>query len=213
MTDEERVAWRIARSGKLTASRAHDLLVGRPATLRRIIAEIRQESEWLAAGNAPVESDAAPLRWGNQWEPVARAVYQLETGYEVEDGGFHLLGADPLGSLVGASPDGLVLKRGVLEIKCGMSPSTHISYISNGPSPRAFAQMQFQMWVLGREWAHFVSYDPRHPPSTRMFVLLVEKDEEFIRAMAEKVLALAEYLRDGTDGPEDHDHNTNQPLF
>lgn len=199
MNDEERRQWRIDRSGKLTASRAHDLMVGRPKSLRRILAEIRTEALALAAGEDPEELEVSAVRWGREWEPVARAEYELSTGYEVVDGGFHLLGADPLGSLVGASPDGLVGEAGLLEIKCGMSPNTHVSYIANGPSSRAFAQMQFQQWVTGRRWCHFASFDPRHPPATRLYVTRVARDEDFIARMAEKVLALAEHLRNGTD--------------
>lgn len=202
MNDAERRQWRIDRSGKLTASRAHDIMVGRPKSLCRILREIREEAAMLARGEDPLELDVAATRWGHEWEPVARAEYQLRTGYEVADGGFHVLGQDPLGALVGASPDGLVMASGVLEIKCGMSPNTHVSYIANGPSPRAFAQMQFQMWVTGRAWAHFVSFDPRHPDATRLFVARVVRDETFVERLAEKVLALAVHLRDDTN-PED----------
>jgi len=198
---------RKARAGKLTASRAHDILVGRPKSLRRILADIRHEAAILAAGEVPPEVNSAATRWGNEWEDTARTEYQIRTSYDAEAGGFHVLGADPLGSLVGASPDGLVGVSGVLEIKCGMSPNTHVSYIANGPSARAHAQMQFQMWCTGRRWAHFVSFDPRHPDATRLYVQRVPRDEFFIEKMAEKVLSLAEHLMNGTEGPADIDNN------
>lgn len=199
MNDAERRQWRIDRSGKLTASRAHDILVGRPKSLRRILREIRDEAALLAGGGDPAELDVAAVRWGNEWEATARAEYELATGYEVAPGGFHVLGEIGLARLVGASPDGLVGDAGVLEIKCGMSPNTHISYIANGPSTRAVAQMQFQLWVTGRAWAHFASFDPRHPASTRIYVQRVPRDDFFIERMTEKVLALAEHLGNGTD--------------
>jgi hypothetical protein len=43
------------------------------------------------------------------------------------------------------------------------------------------------MAVTGREWCDFVSYDPRLPEDLQLFVVRLERDEEYIKAMEAEV--------------------------
>jgi hypothetical protein len=43
------------------------------------------------------------------------------------------------------------------------------------------------MAVTGREWCDFVSYDPRLPEDLQLFVVRLERDEEYIKAMEGEV--------------------------
>ena len=49
------------------------------------------------------------------------------------------------------------------------------------------------MWVTGREWWDFVSYDPRATPEFRLYVERIARDEKYIAKLeAEVVKFLAE---------------------
>jgi hypothetical protein len=45
------------------------------------------------------------------------------------------------------------------------------------------------MWVTGRAWWEFVSYDPRMPEPHRLYIQRIERDDAFI---AELAVAVAE---------------------
>lgn len=111
------------------------------------------------------------MQRGVELEVEARAYYELTTGREVSQVGF-ILKDDQ--KLIGCSPDGLMLDRG-LEIKCP-APSTHISYLLSGKLPTAyFQQVQGSMWVTGFDKWDFLSYCPNLPP----LLLTIEKDAVF----------------------------------
>jgi hypothetical protein len=42
------------------------------------------------------------------------------------------------------------------------------------------AQVQGQLWITGRAWCDFVSFDPRMPKELQLFVQRVERDDVFI---------------------------------
>jgi predicted phage-related endonuclease len=69
-----------------------------------------------------------------------------------------------------------------LEIKCPFGTKEHVrTALSQEVPDQYIAQVQGQLWVTGRQWSHFVSYDPRvKNAGLRMIVVPVERDEEFI---------------------------------
>jgi transglutaminase-like putative cysteine protease len=50
--------------------------------------------------------------------------------------------------------------------------------------------MQFQMWVTGRQWCDWISFDPRAPEAMQLHVYRVERDQEYIGELVARV----EYL-------------------
>lgn len=123
-----------------------------------------------------------PETYTNEWmergkvlEPEARAFYEFEREYVVQETGF--LKHDDYEC--GVSPDGLVNLDGGLEIKCP-APATHVKYIRAGKLPAEYkAQVMGCLWITGREWWDFLSYHPSLPP----FLIRVQRDEEFIQAL------------------------------
>jgi len=53
--------------------------------------------------------------------------------------------------------------------------------------PEHMAQVQGLMWITGRQWWDFVSYDARLPAEYQVYVQRVERDEEFIANLEEKI--------------------------
>jgi len=182
--------WHAARLGKLTASRIKDAFAktskgwgaGRANLMAQLICE-----RLTGSPTATFVNDA--MRWGTETEPQARAAYAFHMGEEVEEVGFV---DHPTIPMAGASPDGLVGKLGLLEIKCP-NTATHLDTLESLAAPPDYIpQMQWQMACTGRQWCDFASFDPRLPEPMRLFVTRVLRDEAYIReqeAMAREFLA------------------------
>ena len=119
------------------------------------------------------------MQRGKQLEPEARAFYEFEREMVVTETGF--IKHDDYEC--GVSPDGLVSLDGGLEIKCP-APATHVRYLRQGRLPSEYkAQVMGCLWITNRDWWDFLSYHPSLPP----FLIRVERDEEFIKALEEIV--------------------------
>ena len=146
--------WFAARAGRVTASNAGALLGMSPHTseadgFRRLVRSMHGfDSEFV--GNVATE-------YGTFHEDGALAEYKMETGREVE----HLAFATH-GDWLGASPDGLLGKRGMLEIKCpfGQRDKNPPEFKSIEEQPHYYAQMQIQMFCTGRDWCNFYQWSP-----------------------------------------------------
>lgn len=185
-TDE----WRTIRAGKITASRASDVMAfgkrdGKPLKAREDYAgDILAE---LLTGEPRAQVRAAPLDWGHDVEAAARAAYEAMTGELVTQSGFVL---HPLLPYAGCSPDGLIGDDGMQQIKCPMNPAVHVWTIRNGMPDEHIAQIQFELWVTARSWSDFVSFDPRMPPHRRLYVQRIERDEAYIEQLAQATASL-----------------------
>lgn len=177
--------WRLARCGKLTASRfAHVMNVlkdGSPgASHRELVTQLAIER----LTGVPVdgyENDA--MRRGRELEAEARAAYEAETGELVEQVAF--VDHPELG-FVGVSPDGLLGDDGLLEIKCPANMAKHLEALRSNEHAHEYRwQLQGQLWVTHRKWVKAVSYDPRFPEHLRLAVCHVERDEAAIRELAD----------------------------
>ncbi|MFT4321408.1 YqaJ viral recombinase family protein, partial [Bartonella bacilliformis] len=82
-----------------------------------------------------------------------------------------------------ASPDGLIGKDGLIEIKC-LHSTTHLRFSLNGDiKPEYLLQMQFQMACTERKWCDFISYDPQFTDqsvSLRIKVQRMNRNDEQI---------------------------------
>jgi putative phage-type endonuclease len=124
------------------------------------------------------------MEWGIENEPLARAAYEVETGFEAKPGGIAL--HDRIKWLM-ASPDGLVGEDGLVEFKCPTT-ATHIEYIGAGVVPPEYHwQMLCQMACSGRKWCDFVSFEPRMPYALQLFIRRMERDDARIAEMEAEV--------------------------
>jgi len=177
--------WYAARLGKATASRFKDAIAalksGAPAQAQRdYLTELVVER----LTQAPTQRyTTAAMTWGTEQEPAARAAYERVTGRIVEETGF--VCHDTL--LAGCSPDGLVDWDGLIEIKCPFNTANHIETLLNGMPAEHIPQVQGQMWITGREWCDFVSYDPRMPEALQLHVQRIQRDEAFIADLERRV--------------------------
>lgn len=184
--------WRIARMGKVTASRIAEVVAttksgdwgaGRANYMAELLIE-------RLTGIPHEGYQSADMRWGNEVEPEARASYAFTHGVEIETVGFvpHLYIDD-----AGASPDGLIGKHGLVEFKCPKT-ATHIQTILTGKIDKEYRlQMQWQMACTERLWCDYNSYDPRVPMKMRLWTTRVVRDDKIIGELEREVpLFLAE---------------------
>ena len=180
-------AWKSLRCGKITASRIADVIAfkkdGSEQACRRDY-RLQIVTEMLTGFPTDYGFESADMRWGREQEPNARIIYADLTGAKVDQIAF---AQHPLIEHAGASPDGLIGKDGLLEIKCPRS-FTHINYILDDVMPVDYIpQVQWQLAATGRKWCDFMSYDPRMPEHLRVFIKHVKRDDVYINAVTIQV--------------------------
>ena len=177
--------WKRQRCGIVTASRMSDITAktksGYSATRANYMAE--KLIERLTGEPQDTYTNAA-MQWGTDNEPFARDAYRFYSGEEVVETGFIL---HPTIKNAGASPDGLVGDKGMLEIKCP-NTATHIEFLRTLDIPLKYQlQMSFQMMTCNREWCDFVSFDPRLPEEMRFAVQTYGLDKNIVEFLTTEI--------------------------
>lgn len=186
--------WFAARAGRLTGSRAADML----ATIKSGEAAARRDyrmqlvCERLTGHSQEDGFVNAAMQRGIDMEPLAFAAYEAVTGNVAVRTGF--LSHDK--NLAGCSLDGHVdAFKGIVELKCPKS-ATHLKYLREGGVPKDYLpQLTHNAWITGCEWVDFLSYDDRFPPELQVFyvrVLAKDLDIPAYEAAALKFLAEVE---------------------
>jgi putative phage-type endonuclease len=189
MTEQRTEEWHQQRAGRITASRFADAIAiskrtGEPTEarnkyLRELVAEILM-------GNAKHSISSKSMQWGTEVEAYAREAYELHTGNLVVESEFLL---HPQYDYIGASPDGLIWTDGGLEMKCPHDEQVHIKTWLEGMPADHIGQVQGCMYVTGRQWWDFVSYDPRQSEPYRLYVQRIPRDEAYIANLETGLLA------------------------
>lgn len=161
--------WFNIRKGKMTAS--HAQAIGNQGKgLDTYITELM--AEYYSSGEKEQFSNRHTDR-GNKLEPIARSLYELETGQSVEQVGFI-----EYDEFVGCSPDGLIDEDSGLEIKC-IDDVKYFKHLINGESEIDSAhlwQIQMNMLISGRDTWKLLVYNPNFEKS--MCIYEIKKDIE-----------------------------------
>jgi putative phage-type endonuclease len=180
--------WFAARLGRLTGSRAADML----ATIKTGEAAARRDLRMQLVCERLTQSlqeDGfinAAMQRGIDCEPLAFAAYESETGQMVQRSGFCAHNT----LAIGCSLDGHIEDfEGILECKCPKS-ATHLRYLKAGVVPADYLpQITHNLWVTGAQWCDFVSFDDRFPAALSFFRVRVNRDEKAIDEYAAKAIA------------------------
>jgi hypothetical protein len=201
--------WRAVRAGKITASQFADAInfmpggepyksgpkKGQPRPPRSSAARdklMRALAFERLSGQPVHEVSSKSMSHGKEVEDFAFEMYELETGNVVRRIGF-AVHSDY--SFIGASPDFLVDPDGGGEVKCPYDEAVHIATIINGMPEEHIAQVQGNMWVHGRCWWDFVSYDPRQAERFRFYRQRIERDDAYIKTLEAGLLQFEHDLR------------------
>ena len=181
--------WLQARLGKITASQSQSLMAakglgkGAETYALELIAEIITE-----------EPKYVPVTWqmehGHEYEPVAREIYELNRKVKVRQ-----VGGIQYDDSMWYSPDGLVGDDGLIEIKCPQ-PLQHLRILTHeGLMDEYYHQIQFGLYASGRAWCDWISYQPNFPDDKSFKVIRVDRDEDYIRLLDERIHEFRELMR------------------
>jgi hypothetical protein len=186
--EQRSLEWRMARCGAVTASKVSDVIKtingGKAYSAKRanyldmIVAE-------RITGKPQDWKEVKSLTDRAEMEPDARACYSFYTGNEVSLVGFV---QHPSIERAGASPDGIVRRSGMIEIKC-LDAGNHLKLFSGDDSVMLeyLPQVHFGMACTGRKWCDFVAFNPTMPEEIKMFRRRIERDEKVIAAIESEV--------------------------
>lgn len=191
-------AWRRERAGHASGSRIFDVM-GTPKARDTYLLQLVCER---LTGEPMPEVFAHSLKWGKDCEPYAKDLYQIDTGRIILDSGFV---KHPSIAWLGSSPDGLVGTEGLVEIKSPHNSLVQLGTWKHGMPSEHKPQVQCNLWVTGRAWCDFISFDPRLPENLRLYVERVPRDDKYIadmekavtRFLAEVNLAVVEFKNKG----------------
>lgn len=171
--------WLLARCGIPTASEFATVLAKgrgggdsktRQTYLYKLAGEVITGQPMEGFSNAHTER-------GHAMEAAARNLYAFMTDAECERVGFIRNGRK------GASPDSLIGKNGLVEIKTKLPHLLIEALLRDDFPPEHKAQCQGQLWVSEREWIDIAVYWPGMP----LFVKRAHRDEAYIRDLASAV--------------------------
>jgi len=169
--------WFAARAGRLTGSRAADML----ATIKSGEAAARRDYRMQLVcerltGQPQDDSSFvnAAMQRGIDLEPMALAAYESVTGNVSVRTGFLSHNTHAAGCSLDGHVDAF---KGIVELKCPKS-ATHLKYLREGCVPKDYLpQLTHNAWITGCEWVDFLSYDDRFPPELQVFyVRVLSKD-------------------------------------
>jgi putative phage-type endonuclease len=178
-------AWLELRKGKATASRVADILAktktGVSASRGNYLIELALQRV-TGVIEASYTNDA--MQWGKDNEQTARTAFEVAHNVFVDQVAFV---DHPTIKDFGCSPDGII-GDSLLELKCPYQSAVHWSYFKDGCPSKYYTQIQAQMSCTGAKSVWFVSFDPRMPSKSQLYIEEVMRDEEFIKKMEEEVL-------------------------
>jgi YqaJ-like viral recombinase domain len=173
--------WFAARLGRLCSSRAADMLAtlksgGEAASRRDLRVQLALERiTGLSQESGYINGD---MQRGIDKEPDAIAAYEAHRGELVQPVGYCL--HDSL--MAGCSPDGFVGDDGLVEVKCPRS-ATHLGYLRDWKVPKDYLpQLTHALWITGRSWIDFCSFDDRFPAPLQLFCVRHRRNDVEIKS-------------------------------
>jgi hypothetical protein len=177
--------WLEARRGLITASSFGKLITSKTrlpadnATSRKYLAALLAER---LTGQLEESYQSDDMVRGSVEEPFARQIYGDHKA-PVETCGF--ITRRRYGVTLGYSPDGLVGRHGLIEIKRPRQEN-QIARILSGEIPEEyFWQIHVGLAVSGRKWCDFISYCPGLP----MMIERIHRDSDITEAIWAATLA------------------------
>lgn len=153
-TDE----WHHLRKGKITGTTLKAIM-GTPKARQEAIYE--KIAERLTVGVESEGDTENPMDRGNRLEPDAIAMFELETGKQVERVGFC---EDETNPMIANSPDGLIGGDEAVEIKA-MGGKNHVKMWLTNKVPDEYEWQVVQYFVVNENLKklYFVGYNPDIP--------------------------------------------------
>jgi len=178
--DQRSPEWYEAKRGVPSASCFDKIVTSTGAPSKQAIGYLYTLAAERIAGVRENSYTSAAMQDGIDREEESRLVYSMLREVEVEQVGFCLHDS----GLYGCSPDGLVGKDGLVELK-NPGGKVAIEYLVDDKLPTAYVQqVQGQLFVTGRKFCDFVSYFPGLPT----LIVRVERDGVFLARLEKQLI-------------------------
>ena len=180
--------WEAIKVGKFSASTCADLLMDKKTKgYTSLIDKIIEER----MTGFPTESRAFKgnsfTERGHELEPMARDDYELRNFIDIVQ-----CGVIELSDWVLCSPDGLIDENGLWQAKCPIFNTQRYYLKTNKVPGNYYKQMQFELYVAGRDYNIFNSFHPYLPAVD----IVVKRDEEMIAEIKQRLI---EAIKEVTD--------------
>lgn len=130
---------------------------------------------------------------GVELEDQARSLYELERSCIAKPVGF--VTNEAISSVAGASPDSLVNKDGLLEIKCPNDVKFFRMIVEGiAVEPQYLWQCQMQILISGRKWVDLCLYNPNFKQS--FLIERINPDKEMQKALRKGLERGAELIKE-----------------
>lgn len=191
--DQRSEEWHKLRMGRFTCSEIHKLMTEPRSKIAKEAGELSETAKTYVMEKVAEtitghrhEISGPALAWGEEWEPYAKTMYEQVFDMVQEIGFLH-------DDYLGGSPDGLVGEKGGIEIKCPFNQGVHLANLLLTPETfkaerkEYYWQIQGYLKLTGRDWFDFVSFDHRFPEEYCMQVIRIQRNEDDILLMVDKV--------------------------
>lgn len=120
---------------------------------------------------------------GNDYEGEAILKYIEITGRDVDYEQRFVRHDD----FIGGTPDGYIGNDGIIEVKCPFNGGNHLKTLLTGEiyNEDYIYQIQGYLWVTGRKWCDFVTYDPDLIDGLQLSIIRVNRNDELIQSISE----------------------------
>jgi len=206
---EDDLVWLKKRAGKVTASSfANFIKKGKDGSYKlsdgKVAEDLIYKIAWerfVINGNIAdafnrVAISSKATEHGVENEGQAAFRYKEVTGNDLQ----YVNKFVECGDSIGGTPDGFVGDDGIIEIKCPFNGGNHLKTLLNKEVYNSdyIYQMQGNMWMTGRKWCDFISYDPDMPEPLDIAIVRVERDEKIIDALKQIINEVVEKVKELT---------------
>lgn len=188
--------WKRKRIGKITASEFHNVKKLKTGDWGETALSYLYDivGEHLTGQPSETFSGSKATEWGNLYEQDALEAYRRRTKRKVQPGQFC---QHPELPWIGGTPDAFCGSEGVLEVKCPLNFKNHLRTIITRRVPEEYqSQVLGHLWLSGRQYCNFISYDPRiKGPHSLAIVRIDRKEHEYaIKSLAERITEFHQLL-------------------
>lgn len=206
--NSEETDWLKERLGNITGSQFGKFVVqtrdktGYKLSTGKVAKDLIYKIAWerllkegnISNGLGRLSINSQSMQHGNDYEGMAIAKYQEVTGKEVVYEQKYIAKTE----WIGGTPDGFIGEEGLIEVKCPFNGGNHLQTLLTGEiyNNDYVYQMQGYLWITGRKWCDFVTYDPDLIDELQLSITRVERNEAIIEGIAQVVELVIEKIKE-----------------
>lgn len=210
---QEEIEWKEKRLGMITGSNFGKLVKtagkeGLKLSTSKTAKDLMYKIAWerllkqgnISNGLGRLNVSSQSMNHGNDYEGEAIMKYQELTGNKID----YVQNFVELDEFIGGTPDAYVGKDGLIEVKCPWNGGNHLQSMLDEVvyNPEYIYQMQGYMWITGRKWCDFVTYDPDLVESLQLNIIRVDRNEAIIKGISDVMEEVKQKIQSIINNPK-----------